>query len=469
MSTSARLCVALVVLAWLGCCGPAAATAGDAFGGAGLVQERDWTACAAAIRQVESRSSLPRGLLNAVALTESGRWRQDQRVVTPWPWTVNSEGEGHYFDSAGAAMAFVTGLQRRGVRSMDVGCMQINLLHHPEAFASLQDAFDPLSNVAYGARFLTDLRVGTNSLDRAVERYHSADPERGQDYRLRVYARWKGDAPAPSTGWGTASAGWVTRAPPGEGAGRPLPLASRLSLLAARGVAIPHGLWGPSGAGGRVAVLLPRSPLGGSAGGLDRPAASPAADGGDDAALSSGRQGPQGRRAGTPGWPAPAGGPGPGSGIAPGSARGPRSPAWSATPSLPFRSIVHPGNARLPAQAAARAAPPTMPAPSAAPRFLPILRSGGPAFRSLAGSARPATGRVASAAVPRPYREPLRAGPGFGTAIHPLMATAEPGAGRSAASAPGGSVAEGRAPGPSAAAIQGTRQTLPARSVPWRR
>ena len=34
----------------------------------------------------------------------------------------------------------------RGVRQVDVGCMQINLQSHPHAFASLEDAFDPGSN-----------------------------------------------------------------------------------------------------------------------------------------------------------------------------------------------------------------------------------------------------------------------------------------------------------------------------------
>ena len=31
----------------------------------------------------------------------------------------------------------------RGVRLMDVGCMQVNLQMHPDAFPSLDAAFDP--------------------------------------------------------------------------------------------------------------------------------------------------------------------------------------------------------------------------------------------------------------------------------------------------------------------------------------
>ena len=41
------------------------------------------------------------------------------------------------------AVAAVQALQARGVRSIDVGCLQVNLMYHPIAFASLDDAFDP--------------------------------------------------------------------------------------------------------------------------------------------------------------------------------------------------------------------------------------------------------------------------------------------------------------------------------------
>ena len=68
--------------------------------------------------------------------------------------------------------------------------MQINLMHHPDAFASLDDAFEPTRNVAYGARFLGALKQETSSWERAVERYHTADPGRGRAYREKVYQRW---------------------------------------------------------------------------------------------------------------------------------------------------------------------------------------------------------------------------------------------------------------------------------------
>lgn len=94
--------------------------------------------------------------------------------------------------SAAAAVAFVVDARARQARSIDVGCMQISLLHHPHAFNSLEEAFDPAVNTAYAARFLSSLRDTTGSWGAAVAAYHSADPARGGPYRDRVFATWEG-------------------------------------------------------------------------------------------------------------------------------------------------------------------------------------------------------------------------------------------------------------------------------------
>ena len=83
--------------------------------------------------------------------------RSRHRHRHPWPWTVNAEGQGAFYDTKAEAVAAVRAMQARGVRSIDVGCGQINLMHHPDAFASLEQAFDPQANAAYAARFLKEL------------------------------------------------------------------------------------------------------------------------------------------------------------------------------------------------------------------------------------------------------------------------------------------------------------------------
>ena len=137
--------------------------------------------------KAERDHRLPRDLLRAIAITESGRWNAGTKRNTPWPWTVTSGTRHWYLDSKQAAIAQVQKLKRAGVRNFDVGCMQINLHFHPAAFASLELAFDPAHNTDYAGRYLKRLRSKTRSWRLAVARYHSATPKFGERYRTKVY------------------------------------------------------------------------------------------------------------------------------------------------------------------------------------------------------------------------------------------------------------------------------------------
>jgi hypothetical protein len=149
-----------------------------------------WRLCADAIAAHERTQRIPRHLLAAIAIAESGRWDAGREVKAPWPWTVNAEGEGRFYDTKAQAVRAVSELRVRDVRNIDVGCMQINLLHHPDAFADLDQAFEPVSNVSYGARHLKALFGETRSWQRATGRYHSATPKRARAYRLKVVKLW---------------------------------------------------------------------------------------------------------------------------------------------------------------------------------------------------------------------------------------------------------------------------------------
>lgn len=153
------------------------------------------TPCDDAIRVVERERSLPNGLLRAIGLVESGR-SQDGRFA-PWPWTVNSPEGGRYLESPAAVIQHIQGLRSRGHRNIDVGCMQINLRHHPDAFPSIEAAVDPLTNVRYAATFLEALRRETGSWEGAIGRYHSATPDLANAYRQRVAVRWDRNAAPP--------------------------------------------------------------------------------------------------------------------------------------------------------------------------------------------------------------------------------------------------------------------------------
>lgn len=146
--------------------------------------------CDAAIAVAERDNALPPGLLTAIARVETGRFDSASSTIRPWPWTINVHGIGRMFETEDAAIEAVRGLQAEGVRSIDVGCLQVNLMQHPAAFASLDQAFDPAANVAYAARFLRELFAERLDWTQAAAAYHSRTPDLGMAYLRQVLAAW---------------------------------------------------------------------------------------------------------------------------------------------------------------------------------------------------------------------------------------------------------------------------------------
>ena len=145
--------------------------------------------CRSAIAAAERTLGIPDRLMQAIGVVESGR--PDERGgVTAWPWTINVEGTGYVFESKQEAIAAVNAQRARGARSIDVGCMQVNLFSHADAFASLEQAFDPNANARYAAEFLQRLLAQTGSWPRAAAGYHSLTPDIGADYARKVLAVW---------------------------------------------------------------------------------------------------------------------------------------------------------------------------------------------------------------------------------------------------------------------------------------
>jgi hypothetical protein len=190
-----------------------------------------WALCAEHAAAAARRSGLPPHLLGAIAKVESGRWNAAEGAVIAWPWTVTAEGRGRYLPSRAAALAEVRALRARGLSNIDVGCMQVNLRHHPKAFASLKAAFDPAQNAAYAAGYLARLRRETGSWTRAIGRYHSKTPRFSGPYRLKVFRAWREERhqanrtrlaarpPAQPPARPQAAPGQIARRPAGEGHG----------------------------------------------------------------------------------------------------------------------------------------------------------------------------------------------------------------------------------------------------------
>ncbi len=130
--------------------------------------------------RISREMGVPEHVLLAITRTETARYG------TPWPWTVNMEGDGHWFDSRDEALAFAERRHAGGATSFDIGCFQINFRWHGENFPSIEAMFDPDANARYAARFLIELYGELGNWDAAVGAYHSRTERYAARY-LRIY------------------------------------------------------------------------------------------------------------------------------------------------------------------------------------------------------------------------------------------------------------------------------------------
>lgn len=172
--------------------GPAIAAPGSVVEPRLATSSDDAKICGVLARAAERALGIPDHLLRAVGVVESGRYDRKLGRAEPWPWTINAAGAGATFGSKADAIARVEELRASGVRSIDIGCMQVNLAYHGDAFESLEEAFDPVMNVAYAAHFLASLKEERGSWNAAVAAYHSSTPKFGIPYRQKVAKTWHG-------------------------------------------------------------------------------------------------------------------------------------------------------------------------------------------------------------------------------------------------------------------------------------
>jgi hypothetical protein len=149
--------------------------------------------CEWAASEASRREGVPLSVLKAISLNETGRKRNG--AFRPWPWTVNMEGKGVWFDTREEAQAFAQKEFDRGARSFDLGCFQINFKWHNQHFASLEQMFDPMANAIYAARFLRSLYAEKGSWESAAGAYHSRTPEFADKYAAR-FSRFRNDLAA---------------------------------------------------------------------------------------------------------------------------------------------------------------------------------------------------------------------------------------------------------------------------------
>lgn len=152
--------------------------------------------CDQAAGVAAQRSGVPLDVLLAVTRTETGRPSGNR--LDPWPWTVNMEGAGRWFATEDEARAYVFQHFKRGARSFDVGCFQINYKWHGQAFRSIDDMFDPVKNAEYAAGFLADLYAEFGDWTKAAGAYHSRTKVYADKYEARFDQVRRDVAPLPA-------------------------------------------------------------------------------------------------------------------------------------------------------------------------------------------------------------------------------------------------------------------------------
>jgi hypothetical protein len=155
--------------------------------------------CSKHFATFENQHQIPSNLLKSISLIESGIWHSAEQSLVPWPWAVNAEGKPYLFKTKREAVSAVQRMLSSGQKSIDVGCMQINLHYHPNAFASIEQAFDPKHNIEYAASFLKSNYVRHENWRRAVAAYHSETEIHGTPYAAKVIGLWNEQLPIRST------------------------------------------------------------------------------------------------------------------------------------------------------------------------------------------------------------------------------------------------------------------------------
>lgn len=142
--------------------------------------------CDRAALQSAERHGVPPQVMLAITRVETGR--NHEGVLAPWPWSVNVNGESHWFDNQQEAASFAQAQIEGGQTNVDLGCFQLNWRWHGENFPSVEQMLNPSENAEYAAGFLTEQRERRGNWVDAVAAYHSTSPQHAETYIEKVEA-----------------------------------------------------------------------------------------------------------------------------------------------------------------------------------------------------------------------------------------------------------------------------------------
>ena len=139
-------------------------------------------------QKIATENKVPSAVLYAVALAESGQ-RLRTGKFKPWPWTLNVAGVPRRYPTRKAAWKGLTYFLRQGIKSIDVGLMQVNWRYHHRKLGTPWQALEPFNNTRTGARILSEEYKKTGVWQKAIGRYHSPGQKPVQKKRAERYAK----------------------------------------------------------------------------------------------------------------------------------------------------------------------------------------------------------------------------------------------------------------------------------------
>ena len=132
--------------------------------------------------QIAMERGLDPYILYAVALVESARI--NARLAAPWPWALNRQGRPIIPSSRLEARGILNEALNKGIRSIDVGLMQVNVRWNGHRVHRPDDLLDPETNIRVGADVLTEaIDSAPGDLALGIGRYHTGWRNDADAYR----------------------------------------------------------------------------------------------------------------------------------------------------------------------------------------------------------------------------------------------------------------------------------------------
>ncbi len=140
-----------------------------------------------AYQSIAMEYKIPSTVLYGIAYAESGK-KIKPGVYKPWPWTLNVAGVARRYPTRVAAYKGLMFFLKRGIKSIDIGLMQVNWLYHHKKLGTPWQALEPVNNTRTGAYILREEYLIAKNWKTAIGRYHSPGQKPAQRKRASRYS-----------------------------------------------------------------------------------------------------------------------------------------------------------------------------------------------------------------------------------------------------------------------------------------